>query len=109
MDANILDENGKKKALIMGCYGFGVSRVVAASIEQSHDEKGIVWPKEIAPYDIIIVPMNMHKSDKVAEACEQIYQELSSAGFDVLFDDRKRASRSLCFADADFNWSGLTS
>ena len=100
MDANILDENGKKKALIMGCYGFGVSRVVAASIEQSHDEKGIVWPKEIAPYDIIIVPMNMHKSDKVAEACEQIYQELSSAGFDVLFDDRKERP-GVMFADAD--------
>ena len=100
MDACILDEKGRKKPLIMGCYGFGISRVIAASIEQLHDDKGIIWPQEIAPYDVIILPMNRHKSKKVAEAAENIYAQLQGAGFDVLLDDRKERA-GIMFADAD--------
>uniref|UniRef100_UPI000E652D78 proline--tRNA ligase n=1 Tax=Facilibium subflavum TaxID=2219058 RepID=UPI000E652D78 len=100
MNANVLDENGKKKPLIMGCYGFGVSRVIAASIEQSHDTYGIIWPQEIAPYEVVIIPMNMHKSKKVAEEAESIYAQLKAAGFDVLLDDRNERS-GVMFADAD--------
>ena len=100
MGASILDENGKKKDLIMGCYGFGVSRIIAAAIEQSHDENGIIWPSEIAPYDITIIPMNMHKSSKVFEVANKLYNDLRAAGFDVLFDDRKERP-GIMFADAD--------
>ena len=72
----------------MGCYGIGVTRVVAAAIEQNHDEKGIIWPKALAPFDIAIVPMNAHKSPRTVEAAESLYQELQALGFDVLLDDR---------------------
>ena len=89
MKANVLDESGKAKALHMGCYGLGVSRVVAAAIEQHHDEQGICWPTALAPFQVVLIPMNMHKSDKVREACEQLYQYFSQKGIDVLFDDRK--------------------
>ncbi len=100
MDATILDANGKKVPLIMGCYGFGVTRIIAASIEQSHDDKGIIWPQEIAPYDVVIIPMNMHKSQKVKDTAEKLYHDLTHAGFDVLFDDRKERA-GIMFADAD--------
>ncbi|WP_151192991.1 proline--tRNA ligase [Cysteiniphilum sp. JM-1] len=100
MNANILDENGKKQDLIMGCYGFGVTRIIAAAIEQSHDDNGIIWPSEIAPYDISIIPMNMHKSTKVFEVANKLYNDLRAAGFDVLFDDRKERP-GIMFADAD--------
>ena len=75
--------------MTMGCYGVGVSRIVAAAIEQNHDEYGIKWPVAIAPFQVAIVPMNMHKSVRIQEAAEQLYKELSAAGFEVLFDDRK--------------------
>ncbi len=100
MGASILDENGKKQDLIMGCYGFGVSRVIAAAIEQSHDKDGIIWPGEIAPFDIAIIPMNMHRSSKVFEVATKLHNDLRAAGFDVLFDDRKERA-GIMFADAD--------
>ncbi|WP_163938040.1 proline--tRNA ligase [Paraferrimonas sp. SM1919] len=89
MKANILDQQGKSKPLIMGCYGVGVSRIVAAAIEQNHDENGIVWPDSIAPFKVGIVPMNMHKSHRVQDTASEVYQALTKAGVDVLFDDRK--------------------
>ncbi|WP_395946489.1 proline--tRNA ligase [Caedibacter taeniospiralis] len=100
MNANILNENGKKQDLIMGCYGFGVSRVIAAAIEQSHDKEGIIWSGEIAPFDIAIIPMNMHRSSKVFEVATKLHNDLRAAGFDVLFDDRKERA-GIMFADAD--------
>jgi len=99
-NASVLDENGKAVIMQMGCYGIGVSRIVAAAIEQCHDEKGIVWPAGIAPFDIVIIPMNMHKSERVQQASEKLYQELTQAGFDVLLDDRKERA-GVMFADAE--------
>ena len=89
MKASVLSENGKAEIMTMGCYGIGVSRVVAAAIEQNHDQNGIIWPLGLAPFSVCIVPMNMHKSERVQKISEQIYNDLSSAGVDVLFDDRK--------------------
>lgn len=88
MQATVLDENGKPKALQMGCYGIGVTRVVAAAIEQNHDDKGIIWPAAIAPFQAVISPIHMAKSDAVQRAAESLYQTLLEAGIDVLFDDR---------------------
>ena len=89
MNASIINEAGKNQIMIMGCYGIGISRVVAAAIEQSHDERGIIWPKDLAPFQVAICPMNMHKSDRLQEAVEKIYQDLLNAGVEVLLDDRK--------------------
>lgn len=89
MDATVLDENGKKALLSMGCYGIGVSRIVAAAIEQNHDDNGICWPEPLAPFQVAVVPLNMHKSDAVREAAEALYVELKDAGVDVLLDDRQ--------------------
>ncbi|MGV3002704.1 proline--tRNA ligase [Vibrio sp. E150_018] len=89
MNCSVLDSNGKNVILEMGCYGIGVTRVVAAAIEQNHDDSGIIWPDAIAPFQVAIVPMNMHKSERVKEAAEKLYAELISAGIEVLFDDRK--------------------
>ncbi len=89
MNATVLDENGKNQTLTMGCYGIGVSRVIAAAIEQHHDDKGIIWPEALAPFQIALLPMNMHKSERLKAAAEKLYNELQAAGFDVLFDDRK--------------------
>ena len=100
MNAVCLDEEGKTVVLTMGCYGIGVSRVVAAAIEQNHDDKGIIWPKTLAPYHIALLPMNMHKSERVREAAEQLYQDLKNAGYEVLFDDRKERA-GVMFADMD--------
>jgi len=91
MNATVLNENGKEQAISMGCYGIGVSRIVAAAIEQNHDDNGIIWPTAIAPFQIAIVPINMHKSERVKEACETLYGELTAAGYDVLFMDAKKA------------------
>jgi len=74
--------------MTMGCYGFGVSRAVAAAIEQNHDDKGIIWPAAIAPFQVALLPMNMKKSQRVREATEALYEELQAAGLDVLLDDR---------------------
>ncbi|EOD81122.1 Prolyl-tRNA synthetase [Grimontia indica] len=89
MNCGVLGADGKNTILEMGCYGIGVSRVVAAAIEQNHDENGIIWPDAIAPFTVAIVPMNMHKSERVKEAAEKLYADLTAAGVEVLFDDRK--------------------
>lgn len=88
LNANVLGEDGKSQILTMGCYGIGVSRVVAAAIEQNHDDRGIIWPKSIAPFQVVLVPVNAHKSIRVKEAAEEIYQQLLAAGVDILIDDR---------------------
>ena len=88
MHAEVLNENGKKQTLTMGCYGIGVSRVVAAAIEQNHDADGIIWPDAIAPFTLVIVPLNAHKSEAVRSASETLYAELLERGVDVLLDDR---------------------
>ncbi|MBU0744880.1 MAG: proline--tRNA ligase [Gammaproteobacteria bacterium] len=100
MHATVLNEKGKAVEMFMGCYGIGVSRTVAAAIEQNHDEHGIVWPDALAPFQIVIIPMSFHKSYRVKEAAEKIYQELITNGFDVLLDDRKERAGVL-FADMD--------
>jgi len=89
MSCGVLDENGKHKILSMGCYGIGVSRIVAAAIEQNHDKYGIIWPDAIAPFKVALIPMNMHKSHRVKEVAESLYTQLIDAGVEVLFDDRK--------------------
>ena len=100
MNATVLGENGKSIPLAMGCYGIGVSRTVAASIEQNNDERGIIWPEAIAPFQIALVPLKIEKSEVVREAAEALYQELTEAGFEVLMDDRK-ASPGVKFADME--------
>jgi len=88
MDATVLNENGKSTIMTMGCYGIGVSRVVASAIEQHHDDKGILWPANLAPFQVVICPIQMNKSDLVKTATEDIYQQFIDAGIDVLLDDR---------------------
>ncbi len=88
LGAHILAETGKSQVLTMGCYGIGVSRVVAAAIEQNHDQRGIIWPEAIAPFQVVLIPMNAHKSVRVKEAAELLYQQCCDAGLDVLYDDR---------------------
>lgn len=100
MKAGVLNEEGKHQIMTMGCYGVGVSRIVAAAIEQNHDEYGIKWPAAIAPFQVAIVPMNMHKSVRIQEAAEQLYKDLTAAGFEVLFDDRKERP-GVMFADME--------
>lgn len=100
MKAGVLNEEGKHQIMTMGCYGVGVSRIVAAAIEQNHDQYGISWPDAIAPFQVAIVPMNMHKSVRIQEAAEQLYKELTAAGFEVLFDDRKERP-GVMFADME--------
>ena len=88
LGCKVLGDDGKPFTVTMGCYGIGVTRVVAAAIEQNFDEKGIIWPQAIAPFDIAIVPMNAHKSPRTLKAAEELYAELQAQGYDVLFDDR---------------------
>ncbi|WP_447957911.1 proline--tRNA ligase [Vreelandella sp. EE7] len=88
MDAKVLGDSGKTIHPWMGCYGIGITRVVAAAIEQNHDDAGIIWPDAIAPFNVALVPMNAHKSQRVREASEALYQSLTEAGYDVLLDDR---------------------
>lgn len=87
MKATVLDQDGSAVAMSMGCYGIGVSRIVAAAVEQNHDEKGIVWPAAIAPFDCAIVPINMHKSERLRKAADKLYNKLKKAGLDVLLHD----------------------
>jgi prolyl-tRNA synthetase len=98
MNATVLDEQGKAVTMAMGCYGIGVTRVVAAAIEQNHDERGIVWPEPIAPFDVSIIPINLQKSARVQAATEALYAELTAAGFEVVLDDRD-ARPGVKFAD----------
>lgn len=100
MKVGVLTETGKHETLTMGCYGIGVSRIVAAAIEQNHDQYGIIWPDALAPFQVALVPMNMHKSARVQEVAEKLYAELTAAGIDVLFDDRKERP-GVMFADLE--------
>lgn len=102
MNATVLDENGKSVLMTMGCYGIGVSRIVASAIEQNHDENGIIWPDAIAPFHIAIIPLNAHKSEKVTQVSEQLMAQLEAAGYEVLLDDRdKKTSPGVKFADTE--------
>lgn len=98
MNATVLDENGKAQTMLMGCYGIGVTRVVAAAIEQNYDEAGIIWPKAMAPFQVSIVPLNMRKSEAVAQAAEALHTQLQAAGIEVLLDDRDMRPGAM-FAD----------
>ncbi|MFT5635933.1 MAG: prolyl-tRNA synthetase [Cognaticolwellia sp.] len=98
MNCGVLTEAGKNQILTMGCYGIGVSRIVAAAIEQNHDKYGIKWPAAIAPYQVAVVPMNMAKSARVKETAEALYEQLQTAGIEVIFDDRKERP-GVMFAD----------
>ena len=100
MNATCLDQNGKAVIMPMGCYGIGVSRVVSAAIEQSHDEKGIIWPPNLAPFDAVIVPIGYHKSEQVSKVCNELYNDLSEAGLNVLLDDRNERP-GVMFADME--------
>lgn len=101
MNASVLDENGKEQVMTMGCYGIGVSRVVAAAIEQNHDDAGIIWPEAIAPFQLAIVPINMHKSEAVQQKCEHIYEALTAKGIDVLLMDEPKARLGGMLADTE--------
>jgi len=98
MGAGVLDEQGQSVVPYMGCYGIGVTRVVAAAIEQNHDERGIIWPEPIAPFHVSLIPINLQKSELVRATAEKLYADLQQAGFEVLFDDRD-ARPGVKFAD----------
>ncbi|WP_028486333.1 proline--tRNA ligase [Thiomicrorhabdus chilensis] len=100
LNATVQNENSRSQILEMGCYGIGVTRVVAAAIEQNYDDKGIIWPESIAPFQVCIVPMQMHKSPRVAEVAEQLYTELTEKGIEVLLDDRSERP-GVMFSDMD--------
>ncbi|CNH65089.1 prolyl-tRNA synthetase [Yersinia thracica] len=100
MKATVQGEDGRNQVMTMGCYGIGVSRVVAAAIEQNHDDRGIIWPDAIAPFQVAILPMNMHKSFRVKELAEELYTTLRAHGIDVILDDRKERP-GVMFADME--------
>ena len=100
MKANFLDESGQSRPMEMGCYGIGISRIVAAAIEQNHDERGIIFPATLAPFQLAIVPINLHKSALVRDTAEKIYQQFSDAGIEVLLDDRDERP-GVMFADME--------
>ena len=100
LGASVLDSDGKERTLEMGCYGIGITRIVGAAIEQNHDEQGIIWPEPLTPFNVVLVPINMHRSEAVREAAEQLYADLTSRGFEVLLDDRD-ARPGVKFADAE--------
>jgi prolyl-tRNA synthetase len=100
LGASVLDSDGKERTLQMGCYGIGVTRIVGAAIEQNHDESGIIWPEPLTPFNVVLVPINMHRSEAVREAAEQLYADLTARGFEVLLDDRD-ARPGVKFADAE--------
>ena len=100
MNATVLDENGKAQLMQMGCYGIGITRVVASAIEQNHDDNGIIWPKALAPFELVLVPLNYEKSERVRDYTDTLYQRLLNAGVDVLLDDRPLRPGNK-FADAE--------
>lgn len=100
LHATVLDKDGKDVAMFMGCYGIGVTRIVGAAIEQNHDDRGIIWPAPLAPFDVALIPINMHRSDALRAAAEALYRELGQLGLSVLFDDRD-ARPGVKFADAE--------
>lgn len=101
LKATYLDDQGKEQIMTMGCYGIGVSRVVASAIEQNNDERGIIWPEAIAPFQIALIPINKHKSPEVNAVCEKLYAELRAAGFDVLYMDEDKARLGVMLADVE--------
>jgi len=101
MNATVLDDSGKAVVMQMGCYGMGVTRLVGAIIEQHHDDKGIVWPDSVAPFQIIMIPVNAHKSEAVQKATDKLYAQLRNAGIEVLLDDRESVRPGAKFADAE--------
>jgi prolyl-tRNA synthetase len=100
MKASVQDKDGNDVTMFMGCYGIGVTRIVGAAIEQNNDDRGIIWPEPLAPFDVVLIPINMHRSDKLREAAEALYAELMARDIDVLFDDRD-ARPGVKFADAE--------
>jgi prolyl-tRNA synthetase len=100
MGARVLDHNGRECDMLMGCYGIGVSRIVAAAIEQNHDDKGIIWPQALAPFDVSLLALNSKKSARVRSFAAELYENLQSAGIEVLYDDRDSRA-GVMFADAD--------
>jgi prolyl-tRNA synthetase len=100
MKATVQDKDGKDRVMSMGCYGIGITRIVGAAIEQNHDDNGIIWPEPLAPFDVVLVPINMHRSEAVREAAEALYAELSGMGLEVLLDDRD-VRPGVKFADAE--------
>ena len=100
MKAKVLDENGKSQLVTMGCYGVGISRIVASAIEQNNDDKGIIWPAAMAPYQVAIAPLNYHKSEAVRDTANDLYQSLTDAGYEVLLDDRNIRPGAM-FADLE--------
>lgn len=100
MKAAVLNEEGQLQTMLMGCYGLGISRVVAAAIEQHHDDKGILWPEALAPFQVVIIPINGHRSDPVKTVATTLYENLCEKGIDVLLDDRNERAGAL-FADHD--------
>ncbi len=101
MKATVLDDNGKAVTMMMGCYGMGVTRLVAAILEQYHDNRGMVWPTIVAPFHVIIIPINAHKSPEVAKVADDLYRKLEAAGIEVLLDDRDGHRPGAKFADAE--------
>lgn len=100
MGATVLNEQGKAIPMTMGCYGIGITRIVAAAIEQNHDDWGIIWPDAIAPFELVITPIGYNKSEQVTELCDSLYAQLQELGIEVLLDDRKERP-GIMFADAD--------
>jgi prolyl-tRNA synthetase len=98
MNASFLDQNGKPQLLEMGCYGIGITRLPAAAVEQNHDERGIIWPDALAPFTVVLCPINADRSADVKAASEQLYAELMAAGVDVILDDRGERPGAM-FAD----------
>ncbi len=101
MNAKVLNEEGLEQVMIMGCYGIGVSRVVASAIEQNHDENGIIWPDALAPFQVALIPINIQKSEQVRETCEKLYTQLQECGLDVLFMDEEKARLGAMLADVE--------
>ena len=101
LGATVLDENGKSVVMPMGCYGIGVTRVVAAAIEQNNDDRGIIWPEAIAPFQVALVPVNIKKSPRERELAEKLYAELTAMGIEVLFDDREKERLGVKLADTE--------
>jgi len=100
MGATVQDKNGSETVMAMGCYGIGVTRIIAAAIEQNHDDNGIIWPEQLAPFDVVLVPINMQRSEPLREATEKLYMELQNLGLEVLFDDRD-VRAGVKFADSE--------
>jgi prolyl-tRNA synthetase len=100
MNATVLGESGQAVTMLMGCYGIGVTRIVAAAIEQNHDERGIIWPAPLAPFHVVLIPLNLQKSPRVRAAADTLYAALGAAGIEVLYDDRD-ARPGVKFADAE--------